>query len=282
MSYIEHLIENKENKLTEINKNYGEIARSNGDKFEIEICEYYNKYENNKKIVNIIREIYPDISLDGKFIKCDSKLVKSIHRKKTKRKTDIWYQTEEKKIGFSVKMTNKGTQLQIISLSIFIIYLNSRGIKMNEKTKVGFEKFLGLIKPTKDELKIFNESRTKKNKNKQRYLMYELEQETQNRICMFLKTHYSIIIELILKTGLCMEEEDKANLFIFNNVSYTNTGKIQPYIYNYSELKEKYKEDVKITKLGSLELNKYIGLQMKGSGKKGSSAYHSLQFKLRK
>lgn len=79
-----------------------------------------------------------------------------------------------------------------------------------------------------------------------------------------------------------MEEEDKANLFIFNNVSYTNTGKIQPYIYNYSELKEKYKEDVKITKLGSLELNKYIGLQMKGSGKKGSSAYHSLQFKLRK
>jgi len=264
------------------NKNYGEISRSNGDKFETKICEYYN---NNPEyfsiIINKLRDSYPNISSNGKFIKCDSKHVKSIHSKKTKRKTDIWYQTKEKKISFSVKMTNKGSQLQIISLTIFISYLHFKGVKITEKTKVGFEKFLGLIKPTKTELIFFNKNRIRKNRNKERYLMNELDQETQNRMCMFLKNHYSIIIELILRTGLCMEEDDKANLFIFNASSYTDTNKIEPNVYNYSQLKEKYKENIKITKKGSLELNKYIGLQMKGSGKKGTSAYHSLQFKLR-
>ena len=52
-----------------------------------------------------------------------------------------------------------------------------------------------------------------------------------------------------------------------------------PSIYTLDDVINVYgKGDVKITKDGSLEISKYIGLQMKGSGKEKAS-YHSLQFK---
>ena len=68
-----------------------------------------------------------------------------------------------------------------------------------------------------------------------------------NILIKYLKNHYNIILELILKSGLCINEDDKAKLFIFNNVSYTDTYKIQPNVYHYSQLKEKYRENIKIT-----------------------------------
>jgi len=266
-------------KKTRSGKNYGEVARSNGLKFEEKICSYYNKPENFSSIFKKMKEIYPNIDCEGKFIKCDAKKVVSKHSKKTTRKTDIWYITPKVKVPFSVKMSNKGSQLQIISLNIFLLFLESVGVKMNEKTKSYFEKFLGLQTPSIGELQKFNKKRTKRNKNKQRYLMNELEKEGKDRIVNFLKTHYDKIIELIFFSGLCVDDDDKAEMFIFNNSYYTKTKEIKPFLFNSQEIKKKYKENVKITNLGSLELNKKIGLQMKGSSK--GASYHYLQFTLR-
>lgn len=55
--------------------------------------------------------------------------------------------------------------------------------------------------------------------------------------------------------------------------------KIKPVILTYGELIDKLNNSgsVKVTINGNIQLNDYIGIQMKGSGK--GTHYHSLQFK---
>lgn len=254
--------------------NYGETARLNGDKFE---CIMKNFYNNNPK--DICERI--NIECNGKFHVYNNKKVKSIHTKLTTRKADIFYETESQKITFSVKMTNNGSQLQIISLANFIKcveYYNH--VKMDTETKIAFEKFLGLQSPTDQELEDFKRKRSKRNKNKKRFWMNELPKNEQKNILDYIKKNYDTIMEIIFKYGCCLEDENKAEYFIFNDTYYTKTGEIKPKIFTWEELYNFFIPDVKITKHGSLQLNKYIGIQMKGSGK--GSSYHCIQFKLRK
>jgi len=174
-------------------------------------------------------------------------------------------------------MSNKGTQLQIISLEIFESYLKKNNIKLGNKTKKILKKFLGLIKPTYDEQLILNKHRKKQLQNKKRWWMNELQLEEKNRILQFLKSHYDLLLKLILTDGLCVNSEDKSSLFILNNSDYTKTKKIEPIILTFEELISKFKGVPKITKNGSLELNDLVGLQRKGSGSERSA--NCLQFK---
>ena len=260
--------------------NYGLIAQKNGNIFEEKIVEWCNKEENKIKVLkklgyNNVENKY----CAGYFKKCPSDKVKSIHSKKTTRKSDIWYIEEDKKIkiGISIKMSNIGTQLQIISLEIFESYLKKNNIKLGNKTKKILKKFLGLIEPTYDEQLILNKNRNNLLQNKKRWWINELHLEEKDKILQFLKSHYDLLLKLILTDGLCVNSEDKASLFILNNADYTKTKKIEPIILTFKELISKFKGSPKITINGSLELNDLVGIQRKGSGSGSSS--NCLQFK---
>jgi hypothetical protein len=251
--------------------NYGEIARVNGDLFEKKVCDFYNNSSpDRKKLISKLKEKYKDLEENGKFFVYDKKKVKSIYSKKTTRKADIYYETEKYKIGISVKMSNRGTQLQIISLDNFILYLKNNGIKMTTHLEEIFKKFLG-IKPATTELL------NKDNKNKQRWWFHELEEKDRNETIKFLQHSYDIIMKFIYCKGMCIDKSDMAKFFIINNSYYTKTNQICPIIYNYEEMLKLVRGVPKITKKGNLELSPCIGLQRKGSGR-GTSA-QCLQFK---
>jgi len=254
--------------------NYGETARKNGELFEGVITEWCNIKENKEQIM---KKIGIGFDASGYFEKCSTDKVYSIHSKKTTRKADIWYICKDKKIGISIKMSNNGTQLQIISLKVLENYLELNNVKIGNKTKKILEKFLGIIKPTDEELDILNKNRIEKLKNKKRWWINEMDIKEQDRIVKFFNTHYNLLLRLILTDGLCINKEDKAELFILNNSNYTKTKKISPIILTIEELISKFSGKPKITINGSLELNDFIGLQRKGSG--GENSANCLQFK---
>lgn len=239
--------------------NYGEIARVNGDIFEKKVCDFYNLPPNRSKLISKLKEKYQDLNENGKFFVYDKKKVESIYSKKTTRKADIYYETEKYKIGISVKMSNRGTQLQIVSLCNFILYLKNNDIKMTTYQEEIFKKFLGIKPATK------------------RWFFNELEEKDGNEIIKFLHDSYDIIINFILSESMCKNKSDMAEFFIINNSYYTKTKKISPIIYNLEEMVKLVSGTPKITKSGNLELSSCIGLQRKGSGK-GTSA-ECLQFK---
>ena len=261
------------------NKNYGEIARKNGDKFENEIVASLNtqNLEIRKKILKFLN-INEDQNIF--FEKVPSKKVTSIYgTKKTTSKADIWAIINNKKYPISLKMTNEGTQLQITPVSNFLKYMEKNNVEVTPLLKRGFEKFCGLIEPDKELLSILNTKRNDKLKNKKRFWMHELEKDERSEIISFLKFNKEKILKFIFSDGMCLEDQFKPTLFIFNKVSFTNTQTLDPIFYTLDDVINVYgKGDVKITKDGSLEISKYIGLQMKGSGKEKAS-YHSLQFK---
>jgi hypothetical protein len=154
-------------------------------------------------------------------------------------------------------MSNKGTQLQVISLKMFILYLNYKNIDFDNNLKNSFKKFLGI--------------------NCNRCWINQLSEQEQHNIVSFLTEHVDIILELIFKNGLCLRKEDKSSIFIINNSYYSKTKIIDPYIFTYEEIINDIIKNISITKNGNLELCKQIGLQRKGSGKGDSKNY--LQFK---
>ena len=95
------------------------------------MCDFYNLPPNRIKLISKLKEKYQDLDENGKFFVYDKQKVESIYSKKTTRKADIYYDTEKYKIGISVKMSNRGTQLQIVSLDNFILYLKNNGGKMD-------------------------------------------------------------------------------------------------------------------------------------------------------
>ena len=237
--------------------NYGEIARVNGGLFEKKVCDFYNLPPNRIKLISKLKEKYQDLDENGKFFVYDKQKVESIYSKKTTRKADIYYDTEKYKIGISVKMSNRGTQLQIVSLDNFILYLKNNGGKMDTHLEEIFKKFLGI----KQERLWFN----------------ELEEKDRNKTINFLQHYYDIIMKFILSESMCRNKSDMAEFFIINNSYYTKTNQICPIIYNYEEMLKLVTGVPKITKKGNLELSPCIGLQRKGSGT-GASA-QCLQFK---
>ncbi len=134
-------------------KNYGTEARLNGLNFEKYIVDYYNIPENKKIFIDKVKNKYPDIDISGEFYLASTKKVDSIYDKKTTKKADIYYKTFNYNIGISVKMSNKGTQLQIVSLDNFKKYLEFYDIKLSQLQEDIFKKFLGILKPSKEELK---------------------------------------------------------------------------------------------------------------------------------
>ena len=106
-------------------------------------------------------------------------------------------------------MSNKGTQLQVISLK----YNN---INLEDILYKSFEKFLGI--------------------NCNRCWINQLSEQEQHNIVSFLTEHIDIILELIFKNGLCLRKEDKSSIFIINNSYYSKTKIIDPYIFTYEEI----------------------------------------------
>lgn len=261
-----------------VKKHYGEIARSNGLEYEEKLTKYLNEnIEEKYKIINLIKSKYSDLEDNGKFICFGKDKVESIYTKQTTRKADLYYKTKKYSIGISVKMSNKGTQLQIVSYDNFKIYLESNGIRITPKQEEIFKKFLGIIKPSKEEIIILNKTRKSNNKNKKRYWMNELQDDDKKRTIDFLNTHYNQIIKFILSDGMCKHSIDKAEFFILNDSYYTKTKKIIPKMYTYEQLYKLLIGSPKITKDGNLELSSTIGLQRKGSG--NNSSAECLQFK---
>lgn len=278
-----NILNNFSENLTLHNKhNYGETARKNGDKFEKDIVFILNDNSSeirknflefiiNKNIINNTDNIF--------FEKVPGSKVKSIFGKKTTSKADIWMNIENKKYPISLKMTNEGTQLHISPINNFLKYMEKNDCIITDNLKKGLEKFCGLIQPDKELLSLLNNNRSFKTKNRKRFWMNELDSEERYEIISFLKTYKEQTLKYIFSEGMCLEDDYKPNLFIFNKVSYTNTQTLDPVFYTLKDITNIYgKGDVKITKDNSLEISKYIGLQMKGSGKEKAS-YHSLQFK---
>jgi len=256
---------------------YGEIARLNGIKFEQEI---FTLLSTNKNFINRIKNIsnMENEEIDNISMISNKRVKSIINNKLTTSKADIIiYMKSNKYIPISIKMTNKGSQFQITTLNNLITYLECKNILVPNQIKIMFEKFLGIIKPSTDELIELDKKR--KIKNCKRYWLNEFLEEEQECFIEFIKNIKIHLLQFCICDGMCQNLENRANIFIINTVSYTDTNIIKPIILNYDMLLEKIDIGIpKITKDGNLELNKYIGIQRKGSGK-NELLRQGLQFK---
>ena len=244
----------------------GERSRFNGIKYENEVYQLIKNKDHT--FTDLYNKLYNEVHLIG------NKKVQGITNKKTTSKSDI---VIDNKIGISVKMSNMGTQLQIVSLNNFIKYCEYNDVTINNDVIKVFKKFLGIIQPTISELNNFNTHRCDRNKNKKRYWLTELTTIEQLILLIFLKHNVKILLRFCLVDGMCVETQYKPSYFLINTNRYTDTNKIDFCLLSTEELINKYKGNVEITKLGNIQLNNNIGLQRKGSGPINSA--NCLQFK---
>lgn len=268
------------------NKNYGEVARKNGEIFEEKTALLINNSEDEKaKLILKLKNDSRLLKYSFNYLMRNSRIevinrskVNGIIGRKTTSKADIWFIIDDIKIGISLKMSESGTQLQVIPLLNFIGYMEYNNVNISECVITGLKKFCGIIKPNNEELVKLNESRSERNKNKSRYWMNELFKNEQDEILSFLNNNKDLILRLILKEGLCSEPEYMADYFILNKSDFTKTGKISLEYLSYDDMLKYFTEgDCIITNNNSLEISKHIGLQRKGSGSGASK--NSLQFK---
>lgn len=228
-----------------------------------------------------LKKYYPyDLKNDFISIKIiDDHKVDGIGSKKTTSKSDLLLKINDVEIGISVKMTNFGTQLQIISVNNFIKYIEHVSNEIIGQDVIHiFYKFVGYIQPSDIEMTELNKKRRPKLKYRKRFWINELSDHEQRFIISFLTKYKSYILQLIYCDGNCCCKKNKTQLFLFNNANYSKTKMIDIKLFNYQDLLQKLDDDVpSITKNGNLQLNKNIGLQMKGSG--NGDHYHNLQFK---
>jgi DNA (cytosine-5)-methyltransferase 1 len=255
---------------------YGESARKNGIQYEIEV---FNIFNNGIAALQQVNKYIP-INLDTVRIELISnRKVNSITEKKTTSKSDIIIYNNDTPIPISLKMSNKGTQLQIISLQNFLQYLSYKNISCNNDVINVWKKFLGITVPNDDELNQLNTDRPDNNKNKKRYWLNELSVVEQLTIELFIYINQYALLEFCLRNGMCLEQPNQAELFLLNTESYTKTGNINFCILNFDDLMQKINiGKPMITKGGNIQLNKYVGIQRKGSGKLLSHK-NSIQFK---
>ena len=176
-------------------------------------------------------------------------------------------------------MSSEGTQFQIVPLHNLLQYLLYKNISCNDDVIKVWKKFLGLIEPSDDELKYLNIKRKDKYKNDKRYWLNELSIIEQLTIELFVYINQYALLEFCLRNGMCLEKHNQAELFLLNTESYTKTENINFIILNYDDLLKKINVGKPmITEKGNLQLNKYVGIQRKGSGK-SLSHKNSIQFK---
>lgn len=257
-------------------RSYGEIARSNGIKYEKEVTDILN---NSIATLKQLNRFVPINLSNVRTELLSNKKVPSIFGVKTTSKSDIVVYNNDIPIPISVKMSNKGTQLQIISLKRFLEYMKFKNINCNRDVIRVWKKFLGITVPDNKELLKLNKNRTKKCKHMKRYWLNELSIKERLIIELFIYVNKDALLEMCIKNGMCSETENKAEYFLINSNSYTEYGTINFTILSYDELIKKI--DVgkpMITKNGNLQLNKYVGIQRKGSGKT-LAAKNGIQFK---
>lgn len=289
---------------------YGETARINGGKYEksienifndeIMFLQQVNKYipinlntarvesiSNRKDNSDVLRHCalqkvnkYNPINLNNVRVEwLGNKKVSSIKGPKTTSKSDIIIYSDNTAIPISAKMTNTGTQFQVISLDNMLYYLSYKNITCSDDVIKVWKKFLGITPPSDDELNRLNINRSPRNKNSKRYWLKELSIMEQLTIELFIYINKYALLEFCLKDGMNLEQHNKAELFLLNTESYTDTGNINFVILNFDDLMRKINiGKPKITDDGNIQLNKYVGIQRKGSG---SSAYskNCIQFK---
>lgn len=249
VSKMTHFIKNistkyniKISKLTRyLDTSYGSIARNNGLQFEKIVCD-----------------LYPNL------VVIPQQKVKSIYHKLTTSKADLW-KIEHEYIPISVKMSNQGTQLQIVSVDLFIYYCRYQSIEVSEMVETILKKFCGITKPNVQ------------SRSTERYWLDEMTTDEQLSIVSFFKINRNSMYEFIYSNGLCLEDIYKPKWFILNNSYYSKTKEIKPIMISYQNLILKLTGEVKITPNGNLQLCDQIGIQRKGSGRKSAQNY--LQFK---
>ena len=244
---------------------YGEIARSNGIQYEEEVRKIMNDS------ISVLQKVnkHFTINLDNSRIELISnKQVDSIIQgEKTTIKSDIIIHNNGISHGISVKMTNTGTQFHAGPLHYFLEYLSYKNISCNDDVIKVWKKFLGIIVPNDDELKKLNINREDKRKNSKRYWLNELSKMEQLTIELFISINRYALLEFCLRNGMCLEQPNQAEFFLFNTESYTETKNINFVILNFDDLLQKINVGkAMITKDGSLQLSKYVGIQRKGSG----------------
>lgn len=253
------------------NKEVNKIDNLKLDKLPIiKLKDYKNILEIIIKKNIILGDITPNT--DVKLL--SNKKVGSIHDKKTTTKTDLIINDH----SISIKMSNKGTQWQIIPLGNFIIYCKKNNIEIENFLINIFKKFLGISKPSNEDLTRLNNNRNKRNKDKKRWWLTEMSYMEKKCIEGFIVKYKKELIQFCLVNGMCKNNINKPEIFLCSNNSFTKTGIIDFSIYSYKEIYNKISEgDPCITKQGNLELSKYIGVQRKGSGSETSR--NCIQFK---
>lgn len=254
----------------------GELARSNGIDYEKNIHDILS---NSLHILRYINKLGIPLDLDS----LESKLISNQHvhsilNDKTTSKSDMVIRDKDNIYPISIKMTNTGTQLHITSLDRFVKYCKYNNISINSDVIHVFEKFLGILIPTLDQLSILNEKRNDRNKDKNRFWLNELSLHEQLTIELFIYYNKYKLLEFCFRKGMCSDKINHADLFLINTENYTETKNINFKIINYNDLLNKI--DIgkpSITKSGNLQLNNYVGIQRKGSG--GDSQSYCIQFK---
>ena len=260
----------------EENLSYGEIARRNGIEYELKVHKIIND------AILILQKVskYIPINLDKARLELISnKQVDSIITgKTTPSKSDLILYNNDIPHGISVKMTNTGTQYHSGPFDNFYRYLSYKNISCNDDVIKVWKKFLGITVPTDGELKQLNINRIDKYKNKKRYWLNELSIMEKLTIELFIYINQYALLEFCLRNGMCLEQPNQAEFFLLNTESYTETKNINFVILNFDDLLQKINVGKPmITKGGSLQLNKYVGIQRKGSG--GLSQKNNIQFK---
>jgi hypothetical protein len=123
-----------------------------------------DEYKIKDVIVSIIQltKYIGNITSDTKVELLSNKKVESIYNKKTTSKADIIITNNDIDYPISVKMSNKGTQLHVSPFENMKMYCKKNNIYMEPNVEKVFNRFLGITKPTEDELKRLNMTRNTK------------------------------------------------------------------------------------------------------------------------
>jgi DNA (cytosine-5)-methyltransferase 1 len=240
-----------------------------------------NEHTMRNMMVSIIQltKFIGNITSDTEIKLLSNKKVESIYERKTTSKTDLIITNNGIDYPISVKMTNQGTQLHVSPFDNMKLYCEKNDIHMSHNVETVFKKFLGITKPTEEELKQLNMNRNERQQNKDRFWINELKYHDQLCIDLFIHKNKEKLIKFCVVDGLCLNDIHKPKLFILNKKSYTDTKIIDFNVCSYAELYKMISIGKSgITKNGNLELSKHIGVQRKGSGKT-DTAKNNIQFK---
>jgi DNA (cytosine-5)-methyltransferase 1 len=239
---------------------YGSSSKKNGHLYE-EISA--------SNIRLALRTGVLDFLMDGEITitVVDKKKVESFEDKKTTSKSDLIIDIYGKRLGVSVKCTNGKNQLHLTSIGMFSKFMSYIQKPLSQLCHTAMEKYLGVIEPTKEELKTFNDSRHKRNIGQKRYLAHELKPEEQKAILDYLKEYQFEILDMACRTGFCKDAVHYAECMLVSAGKFNETGETDSHLIKISEYINSLRiGDPYFTETGNIMLSNNVSFQRKGSG----------------